>query len=475
MGFRTFNPSLNSWNSEVYEVTSGHELASKLSELETCQASFSRTSPTVRAQFLRFIACELEAKKSSIQEMYCKESGLSSGRFLVEWKRTVDTLELFAHYLEHHFTFEKVKELVNESVTIRKQRFAIGPVLVMGSSNFPLAYSTIGGDSVAAFAAGCCVMVKAHPMHAGTSTLVAQCIEAALIMADLPQGIFAHVMDDGVNLAQQIVSDERIQAVGFTGSFHGGKAILDLAQKRPCPIPVFAEMGSCNPMVVLPGLSPNENTLFAQKISQAICNDAGQFCTKPGLLFIPSSSDGDAFLQELKDALLMQQPVPMLHPRIFENFERRKQEVISVPSVNVFKCPMKTSGIEGAWTLAETNLQVFESSPTMREEVFGPFALVIRYDSFNALSLVLKNLPGQLTASLIYSTKTTEVTSLIALLTQKAGRIILNGVPTGVRVLEVMHHGGPFPASSDLRFTAVGPDSIIRFQKDVSIQEENIS
>jgi alpha-ketoglutaric semialdehyde dehydrogenase len=475
MGFRTFNPSLNSWNSEVYEATSELELASKLSELASCQSEFSRSSPIDRARFLRFIAEQLSSQKSVIQEMYCKESGLSPERFSAEWTRTMHTLELFAHYLEKEYTFEKVQELANESISIRKKRLAIGPVLVMGSSNFPLAYSTIGGDSVAAFAAGCCVLVKAHPMHVGTSMLVAKCIEIALARTEFPQGIFAHIIDDGVNLAQQIVADNRIQAVGFTGSIRGGKAIMEIAQNRPSPIPVFAEMGSCNPMIIFPGLNPDDNKVIAQKIGQAICNDAGQFCTKPGLLFVPSGMEGDNFLHALKEALLTKSPVPMLHPRIFENYERRKKEVSSVPQMEVFTCPTHTQGIEGAWTLAETNLEVFQSNVLLHEEVFGPFSLVIRYDSQDKLKHVLNGLPGQLTASLIYSVKTTEVESFIALLCNKAGRIILNGVPTGVRVLEVMHHGGPFPASSDSRFTAVGPDSITRFQKEVTIQEENIS
>jgi NADP-dependent aldehyde dehydrogenase len=228
-------------------------------------------------------------------------------------------------------------------------------------------------------------------------------------------------------------------------------------------------------MIIFPGLNPDDNKVIAQKIGQAICNDAGQFCTKPGLLFVPSGMEGDNFLHALKEALLTKSPVPMLHPRIFENYEQRKKEVSTVPQVEVFTCPTHTQGIEGAWTLAETNLEVFQSNVLLQEEVFGPFSLVIRYDSQDKLKHVLNGLPGQLTASLIYSVKTTEVESFIALLCNKAGRIILNGVPTGVRVLEVMHHGGPFPASSDSRFTAVGPDSITRFQKEVTIQEENIS
>lgn len=475
MGFRTFNPSQNTWNPEVYKVTSAEELESKLAEMEASQDSFSQKTPTERARFLRLIASEMEEHKSIIQSSYCQESGLSEERFLVEWKRTHDTLELFAHYLETHFVFEKIEYLANESITIQKKRLAIGPVLILGSSNFPLAYSTIGGDSVAAFAAGCCVVVKAHPMHAGTSIRVAQCIENAARLMALPNGVFTHILDDGITLAQKIVSDERIQAVGFTGSFRGGKALMDLAQQRKCPIPVFAEMGSCNPMIIFKGLNSQENKIYSEKISGAICNDAGQFCTKPGLLFIPTGTDGDNFVEQLRANISKQKPVPMLHPTLFENFQRRKKEVTDHSNVRMLVETSPIHGIEGSISLAETNLDIFQATPQMQEEVFGPFALVIRYASVERLKTVLRSLPGQLTTSFIYHSKSQEIASFVQLLSQKAGRIILNGVPTGVRVVEAMHHGGPFPASSDSRFTAVGPDSIHRFLRDVSIQEEIIA
>ncbi len=474
MGFRTFHPLQNSWNPEVFPVTSEEELALKLNVMEASQVLFSQTSPAERARFLRIIALEMEANKFQIQETYCRESGLSQGRFLVEWKRTLDTLELFAHYLETNFVFEKIDYLSNESISIRKKRLAIGPVLVMGSSNFPLAYSTIGGDSVAAFAAGCCVIVKAHPMHVGTSIRVAECVENAVKLAALPNGIFTHVIDDGFTLAQKITSDERIQAVGFTGSFRGGKAIMDLAQQRKSPIPVFAEMGSCNPMIIFKGLNNKECHAFSEKISQAICNDAGQFCTKPGLLFIPTGTNGDHFVAQLSTAISEKKPVPMLHPSIFENYQRRKKEVTEQSNVKILFESSTFHGIEGPISLAETNLNDFQATATMQEEVFGPFALVIRYTSEEQLKKVLQSLSGQLTASLIYPSDFKEIEAFIQLLSQKAGRLILNGVPTGVRVLETMHHGGPYPASSDLRFTAVGPDSIHRFLKDICIQEENM-
>ena len=212
-----------------------------------------------------------------IKVFYLKESGLSESRFETEWKRTLDTIILFEQYLRSQLTFEKKEDLPADSVQMRKVALPIGPILVLGSSNFPLAYSTVGGDTVAAFAAGCCVIVKAHSMHAGTSSLVAACIEEARTALNLPEGLFTHVLDDGIELAQQLCLDERIQGVGFTGSFKGGKALMDLAQARKNPIPVFAEMGSVNPVLVLQDLSIDQQQHAAKKLAFSIGNDAGQF------------------------------------------------------------------------------------------------------------------------------------------------------------------------------------------------------
>lgn len=474
-GFRTFNPSQNTWNSEEYFPTSEENLAEKLDTLSSAQFIYSKLSASSRAEFLQAIHSSMEQRKEQIKVFYLKESGLSNTRFETEWNRTLATIQLFEKYLRNQYIFEKVEDFSNDSIRLQKRALPIGPVLVLGSSNFPLAYSTAGGDTIAAFAAGCCVLVKAHAMHAGTSIQVAECIEEARKKVNLPEGIFTHVLDDGYHLAQRLCLDERIQAIGFTGSFKGGKALMDLAYSRDTPIPVFAEMGSVNPVVINQDLSLEQQKIVAEKLANSICTDAGQFCTKPGLIFIPNGPSGENFKKLLKEFVTKTNAVPMLHPDIHLNFENGKKEIASISNVKSSNSSLTQNGIEGRWALAETGVPTLLKNKRLKEEVFGPFSLLVTYTSKEELLIGLQALSGQLTGSIFYDNQSELVSDCIEILTQKAGRIILNDVPTGVRVSETMHHGGPFPASSDSRFTAVGPDSISRFQKYVSIQQKNIS
>jgi NADP-dependent aldehyde dehydrogenase len=474
-GFRTFNPNQNNWNPEVYFPTSKEELVQKLIPLTFAQSEYGRLSVEGRADFLQAIHHSLSKEKNQIRKYYLRESGLSNLRFETEWKRTLDTIELFEKYLrDGYFHFEKTQEFPTDSISIRKIAYPIGPVLVLGSSNFPLAYSTAGGDTISALAAGCCVIVKAHAMHVGTSSIVADCINEAREAQNLPDGIFTHVLDDGIQLAQQLCADERIHAVGFTGSFRGGKALMDIASARKKPIPVFAEMGSANPVMLLNGISSEKRKLFAEKLALSICNDAGQFCTKPGILFVQANEEGFSFINALKSFVENTAVVPMLHPDIHRNFEQRKSEIGSIPEVSIHQSAFEYKGIEGKWAIAETTMATFLQNPYLHEEVFGPFSLIVTYRDSTELKSGLSILSGQLTGSVFFEENTNLVKECIEILSQKVGRIILNDVPTGVRVVETMQHGGPFPASSDVRFTAVGPDSLFRFQKYVSIQQKNI-
>jgi 2,5-dioxopentanoate dehydrogenase len=475
-GFRTFNPSQNCWNPEEYIPTSLEELDQKLTLLPFTQSEYGRLPIASRADFLRAIHHSLSKEKNNIQKFYLNESGLSAVRFETEWKRTLDTIELFEKYLRNgYYAFEKTQEFPADSISIRKIAYPIGPVLVLGSSNFPLAYSTAGGDTISALAAGCCVVVKAHAMHVGTSSIVADCIHEALQALNLPEGIFTHVLDDGIKVAQHLCADDRIHAVGFTGSFKGGKALMDIANSRKNPIPVFAEMGSANPVAVLNGLSLEKRILIAEKLAHSICNDAGQFCTKPGILFVQDGDEGLAFIEALKSFVEKTTIVPMLHPDIHRNFELRKREIESIQEVKIHAESNDYIGIEGQWAIAEISLPIFLQNPSLQEEVFGPFSLIVTYRDSSELKSGLSILSGQLTGSVFFEENSSLVEECIELLSKKVGRIILNDVPTGVRVIETMQHGGPFPASSDARFTAVGPDSLFRFQKYVSIQQKNIS
>jgi len=472
-GFRTFNPCQNTWNTEEYFPTSESDLAEKLSTLSLAQLAYSKLSISSRADFLQAIHSRLERKKELIKEYYLKESGLSSIRFETEWKRTLDTVKIFEQYLRTDYLSETSEEFPADSITIKKITNPIGPVLVLGSSNFPLAYSTAGGDTISALAAGCCVLVKAHSMHAGTSVQVAECIDEARETINLPKGIFTHILDDGFQHAQTLCLDERIQAIGFTGSFKGGKALMDLAYSRKNPIPVFAEMGSVNPVVIVDDLSFEKQTSIAEKLAHSICTDAGQFCTKPGVIFIPEGQAGEQFSRLLKQFIEGTKAVPMLHPSIHQNFENRKKSIESITKVTFSKSTIVPNGIEGRWAIAETEVITLQQNPDLQEEVFGPFSLLVTYRTTEELFSGLQCLSGQLTGSIFYSKPSDFVRECMETLSRKVGRIILNDVPTGVRVTQSMHHGGPFPASSDSRFTAVGTDSMKRFQKYVSIQQKN--
>lgn len=468
-GFRTFQPNANAWDTKLYFPTPLPFLEEWRTNIAAAQQEFANLSIKERVAFLHDLATELLAAKDDIQLLYCQESGLSKKRFEAEFERTFHTIRLFADYLEKA-RWEKTETLEQEKIKLIKRNIPIGPVLVLGSSNFPLAYSTLGGDTVAAFAAGCCVVLKAHPMHVGTSSLVATCISKALDKRQLSPYIFSHVLDDSYHWASTFAKEPAIKAIGFTGSIKGGRALMDIAAQRPDPIPVFAEMGSLNPVIINENLDAAALTQAAEKLALSIYTDAGQFCTKPGLILVHEQQLA-SFLDQLRTALELQQPVPMLHPDIFAKYEARKRHVFQVKGMKRHESLAPIQGIEARWSLAETTLQNLSAAKAAQEEVFGPFAVLCSYQELSACTALLQKLGGQLTATVFAEDLTAIDPSLLFQLQTQAGRLIFNGVPTGVRVLETMHHGGPYPASSDARFSAVGPDSIKRFTKEVCFQQ----
>jgi NADP-dependent aldehyde dehydrogenase len=284
-GFRTFQPNANAWDTKLYFPTPLPFLEEWRTNIAAAQQEFANLSIKERAAFLQDLATELFAAKDDIQLLYCQESGLPKKRFQAEFERTFHTIRLFADYLENA-RWEKTETLEQEKIKLIKRNIPIGPVLVLGSSNFPLAYSTLGGDTVAAFAAGCCVVLKAHPMHVGTSSLVATCISKALDKRQLSPYIFSHVLDDSYHWASTFAKEPAIKAIGFTGSIKGGRALMDIAAQRPDPIPVFAEMGSLNPVIISQNLDATALRQAAEKLALSIYTDAGQFCTKPGLILV---------------------------------------------------------------------------------------------------------------------------------------------------------------------------------------------
>ncbi|MFM7005679.1 MAG: aldehyde dehydrogenase family protein [Flavobacteriales bacterium] len=467
-GFRTFIPAANTWGSELFFPTPLSFLSTWELEIAAAQNAFRNSSPSQRAELLRCIAEQLSSEKTSIQALYCQESGLSAARFEAEFSRTTQTLLLFASHLDNS-SFEKQTSLPQENKTLFKKRCALGPVLVLGSSNFPLAYSTIGGDSAAALAAGCCVVVKAHPMHVGTSLAVANCVKNALAVFNLPTAIFSHVIDNSYQWASTLAQHPAIKAIGFTGSIKGGRALMDLAAQRLAPIPVFAEMGSLNPVVVSADLPENQLAAIAQKLAVSICTDAGQFCTKPGLLLVANKHLA-TFKAELLKALHEQPATVMLHPDIFQKYEARKRQVFQTKGVTPHQGKQLQIGIQGRWGLAQTTLATLAKEGKLLEEVFGPFSVLCAFENEMELSAVFEKLGGQLTFSIFTTAPNNPAPILTEFINEKVGRVILNGVPTGVSVVEAMQHGGAYPAASDARFSAVGPDSILRFSKEICWQ-----
>ncbi len=467
-GFRTFQASQNTWDTHLYFPTSASFLPEWENNIRSDQSFFRNTTPQLRAELLLRSASFLESDKTAIQKIYCQESGLSVARFETEFGRLSHTISLFAAHIQK-CAWEKQNELPAENKTLVKKRTALGPVLVLGSSNFPLAYSTMGGDTVAALAAGCCVVVKAHPMHVGTSLAVARCIERAVQELQLPRTIFSHVIDNTFHWATTFAQHPQIKAIGFTGSIKGGRALMDLAAQRPSPIPVFAEMGSLNPVVICSDIDTDQIDVIAQQLARSICTDAGQFCTKPGLLLV-AAVHHESFKKALLNALAAQVAVPMLHPDILQKFEARKRQVFQIKGVTKHQSSQNTAGILGRWGLAQTELKLLLKEATLLEEVFGPFAVLCPFENEAQLELLFDQIDGQLTTS-VFTKNTASINPVLThFINEKVGRVILNSVPTGVSVVEAMHHGGAYPASSDARFSAVGPDSILRFTKEVSWQ-----
>ena len=476
--FKTFNPQLNIENTEVFyeanqdEVNRAAEMASRAFE------TYKEFSGGKRASFLRSIADEIEKLGKELILMYCSESGLPEGRALGERGRTIGQLNNFANLLEKG---EWVDAVIDTAIPdripipkedIRRMNKAIGPVVVFGAGNFPLAFSTAGGDTASALAAGCPVIVKSHPMHAGTSEMVASAIVEAAKKTGMPEGVFSHLNSNGFEVGRALISHPLIKAVGFTGSYAGGKALYDLASKRKEPIPVFAEMGSVNPVVILPSALKEKRESWAKAYAHSIALGAGQFCTNPGLILALENEYLDDFCSKLAGQLKEIQASCMLHPAIESKFSRDKDALLKEDNVNqIYQADDQIKANFARQTLATVRGSDFLKNTRLHHEVFGPFSLVVRCEHKKELAAILKILEGQLTGTILADEDDLSLNhELISLLSDKVGRIIFNSVPTGVEVCHAMVHGGPFPASTDSRFTSVGTGAIQRWVRPVCYQ-----
>lgn len=474
--FQTFNPVENSYNETIFVEAVSEEIEEAVLLASNAFEELKGISHFKKAAFLSRIAELLTEKEDLILQQYIRESGLSYERGKIEMKRTIFQLTSFSELVKENNWREVSIDLPDDSrippkPDLRKMLFGIGPVVVFGASNFPLAYSTIGGDSVSALAAGCPVIVKSHPLHAGTGELVANCVLQAAKETEMPNGIFSNLNAHGFEVGVALVNHPFVKAVGFTGSIKGGRALFDLANQRPEPIPVFAEMGSVNPVVILPKSLVTKVDEWSTMYADSISASCGQFCTNPGLLFCVKSNASDEFVEQLTKKLLQKDAQTMLHPSIHSSFERLKTERLEDEAVRYFEKEGELNSNVGRQTIALVSGKHFQNNPNLEEEVFGPFSLVVECESVNEIIACLKKLNGQLTASVLGEIdEVNDHLDVVKVLQNKVGRIVFNGVPTGVEVCPSMHHGGPYPASTDARFTAVGIDSIRRFARPIAFQ-----
>ena len=428
---------------------------------ESFQA-FAETTTQERANFLKDLIHCLAANKVEIIAAYTAESQLPAARADGEFGRTIGQILRFVELLEEGNYLQPIIESKEGTADLRKMNHPIGPIAVFGASNFPLAFSTAGGDSISAFAAGCPVIVKSHPYHPYTSFKVASAIHQAVMNSGLPAGIFSHLQAEGHELGQDLVLHPLLKGVGFTGSFKGGKALYDMAQQRSEPIPVFAEMGSVNPMVILPHALANKEDL-AKQLVDSITLGSGQFCTNPGLIIALGSAQERAVFEEaLIRCIQTKEKQPMVHQSILTQFESK---------LNQHQKELKVVGGVPA-AMGFTIATAFLKNLHWAEEVFGPYSLFIGCEQLTEVEAILNSLDGQLTLSLIGDDKDhKDVARLLPLAQEKAGRILFEGVPTGVAVTQAMMHGGPFPASTDSRFSAVGTDAIFRWLRPIAYQD----
>lgn len=425
-----------------------------------------------RVQFLKAISEKLKANKELLIQWFCAESGLPKDRAEVEFARSCFQFEYYAKAVETGYALEiKIDSadpgrLPNPKPSLIKLNIPVGPVVVFGASNFPFAYSTLGGDVASALAAGCSVIVKAHAMHPHTSSVSAQFILEVAQEHGMPDGILSHLLAEDFTIGQSLVQDPRVKAVGFTGSIGGGMALQKLINERKEPISLYAEMGSSNPIVALKSALEKRPSEIAKQISGSVLLNAGQFCTSPGLLFIEETANFNSFKEELIQAFSTSEIQCMLHPGISKRYFERVKEHAALVEV-LYEGKHEGNFIQP--TLAETSAAQFISNPQIQEEIFGSYLTIIKCANETELKKCLALLEGQLTTSL-YAETTEEMDHFLPILTAKSGRIILNGVPTGVEVSFAQQHGGPFPSSLNSYFTSVGWDAIKRFQRPVTFQ-----
>jgi NADP-dependent aldehyde dehydrogenase len=460
-----------------YKDFSAEEINAAMQDAWNAFHIYRKFSLRQRASFMKAIAVELDNCGDALIQTVMRETNLPEARLRGERARTIFQLNSYAEACEKGTWLDAridtaIPDKIPPKPDIRKMLVPLGPVVVFGASNFPFAYSTAGGDTACAFAAGCPVIVKAHPAHAETSEIVANAILTAADKCKMPKGIFTHIHGANFEVGKALVQHPHTKAVGFTGSYLGGKQLFDWGNQRKEPIPVFSEMGSINPVFLMPEKLNAEAAAIAQQCAGSITLGVGQFCTNPGLIIGIESEALKTFVHDLGKAIQKINPAPMLHPGIVSAYKKNKGNALLQDDVHlVAESETDVKENEGLPTIATATGQAFLNNPVLHQEVFGPYSIVIRCKDMNEMVVVAKNLEGQLTATLMATENDIkENDELVESVKNICGRFILNGVPTGVEVCLSQHHGGPFPASTDSRFGAVGADGIRRFARPIAFQ-----
>ncbi len=431
-----------------------------------------------RGAFLRDIAANIEALGQTLTDRAMAETGLPEARIKGETARTCGQLRLFAGMVEDGSWVDARIDKADPGRApvpkpdTRSMLRPVGPVVVFGAANFPLAYSTAGGDTASALAAGCPVIVKAHPGHPGTAGLVAEAIVNAAKTNGLPEGVFSMLYDAQHAVGSALVGHPVVQAVGFTGSRAGGTALMKLAAGRPQPIPVYAEMSSVNPVFLLPGALMERGAALGTGLAGSVPLGVGQFCTNPGLVVYDKGSDIAPFRQALEEALQAAAPGTMLNAGIRQNYAGKQERLKEQPGVVERLAVTSPNPACGGASLYETSAAAVIANPLLGEEVFGPSTMLVAADGLEEMVALAKSLEGQLTATIHAAAGDLESQrTLLAVLETRAGRVLCAGFPTGLEVNQSIVHGGPFPATSDGRSTSVGGAAIFRFARQVCWQD----
>ena len=471
--FQAVNPVTGQSFGDAINEMGKSEVEALIAKAAAQKASLSKLSPKERAELLRAIAASVESKREKLIEVTMQETALPNARLSGELSRTVFQLEQFAKMVETGSHLQALIDLPDANWVpaarpdIRKANQPLGLVAVFAASNFPFAFSVIGGDSSSAIAAGCPIIVKAHPSHPNTCRIMRDAVVEGFKKVGLSEDCF--VMAEGLNpeITHWLAAHPDVTAIGFTGSGMVGKLLLDISHKRAVPIPVYAEMGSLNPVFFTPGaLKAGAENLAKASLDSATLG-SGQFCTKPGIMVIPTGSEGDEFLKHVESYLASLQVAPLLNKGIADRYSAAITKLANSSKLKVYKGKATSSGFGVEPTVFVVDWDIAKANHELLEEHFGPTSVIIRAD-FNSFLDVAAAMEGQLCAAL-HTVAGESVSQLIDILGEKAGRVIMNGFPTAVAVTAAMQHGGQWPSSST-HTTSVGLDSIFRFMRPVAHQ-----